>query len=575
MERYVCEKIFKNIFTMIAQNLIELYQQSFRSNAQRSALTDYPTKETYTYLEVAVWIEKFHLIFKEAGLQPGDKVALTGRNTARWVIAELAVMTYGAVIVPILQDFHTEDINHIIDHSESKLLFVDAAHFQGIDTAQAGRLAAVFALEDFRCIYERQGTKLTEFTAQVDRHFAQKHPRGYSADDIVFAKVPNSQMMWLSYTSGTTGNSKGVMISGNSLASNILYATRIAKMWIPGGNELSYLPLAHAYGGVFDVLAPLTIGSHIYLFGKLPAATIMIKALNEVHPYSFLSVPLLIEKICKAKVFPMLEKNPVKTLVKIPALNKLIYSIINKKIKAVFGGKGLWEMNMGGAAVDPCVEALLMKMKFPFTVGYGMTECGPLISYTTHSKYKAGSCGAIIPGMEVRIDSADPYKIPGEICVKGENVMMGYYKNPEATAEVLSEDGWLRTGDLGIIDKDQTIYIKGRCKTMILLSNGQNIYPEQIEFKLNNLPLVAESLVVLKEGRLVALVYPNTEEITQRRLTPAEVEITMEQNVKTLNASVAAYEKIAEIELQEVEFEKTPKKSIKRYLYTNLGGASK
>ncbi|MDD2595722.1 MAG: AMP-binding protein [Bacteroidales bacterium] len=560
---------------MIKQNLIQLYQESFRANAERAALTDYPTKETFTYLETAAIIKKLHLIFKEAGIMPGDKVALTGKNTARWVIAELSVMTYGAVIVPILQDFHAEDINNIINHSESKLLFVDAAHFQGIDTDILDNLSVILSIEQFDCIFERTGSgntgrHVSAFTKNINKIFAESYPDGYHTEDIIFADVPNDKMMWLSYTSGTTGNSKGVMISGNSLASNILYATRIAKMWVPGGNELSYLPLAHAYGGVFDVLAPLTIGSHIYLFGKLPAASVMIKALNEVHPYSFLSVPLLIEKICKAKVFPMLEKEPIKTFIKIPVLNKIIYKVINNKIKGVFGGDGLWEMNMGGAAVDPCVEELLMKMKFPFTVGYGMTECGPLISYTTHSKYKAGSCGAIIPGMEVRIDSADPYTIPGEICVRGENVMIGYYKNEEATKAVLSEDGWLRTGDLGIIDKDMTIYIKGRCKTMILLSNGQNIYPEQIEFKLNNLDLVAESLVVLKDNKLIALVYPNTDEIKSRDLSKQEVSAIMDNNIKKLNSSVAVYEKITAIELRDTEFEKTPKKSIKRYLYTTL-----
>jgi long-chain acyl-CoA synthetase len=556
--------------TMIKQNLIDLYRESFNANSDRAALTDYPTKETFTYLETAAIIQKLHWIFKEAGIEQGDKIALIGKNTARWVIAELSVITYGAVIVPILQDFHAEDINNIIHHSESKLLFVDDAHSSVIDTEINSDLSITLSLTDFKCIYERLGNHVTSFSANIEQLFKEKYPSTYKKEDIVFADVPNSQMIWLSYTSGTTGNSKGVMITANSLVSNILYATKIAKMWIPGGNELSYLPLAHAYGGVFDVLAPLTIGSHIYLFGKLPAASVMIQALNEVRPYSFLSVPLLIEKICKAKVFPLLEKNPVKTLIKIPLVNKFIYKTINKKIKGVFGGDGLWEMNMGGAAVDPQVEALLMKMKFPFTVGYGMTECGPLISYTTHSKYKAGSCGAIIPGMEVKIDSTDPYNIPGEICVRGENVMLGYYKNEEATKAVLSEDGWMRTGDLGIIDKDQTIYIKGRCKTMILLSNGQNIYPEQIEFKLNNLELISESLVILKENRLIALVYPNIEEIKQRSLSQQEVKEIMNNNLKKLNSCVAVYEKITEIELRDSEFEKTPKKSIKRYLYTAI-----
>ncbi len=555
---------------MIDQNLIKLFEESFIANAQRDALTDYPTKETFTYLEVAVMIKKLHLIYEQAGIQKGDKIALIGKNTAKWVTAELSAITYGAVIVPILQDFHTQDINNIIDHSDAKFLFVDKAHAPAIDTTSLKNLSFIFSLDTFECTYEKDGDSISSYSKNINNTFKEKYPNGYKANDIKFANVDNSQLIWLSYTSGTTGNSKGVMLSANSLVSNILYSTKVAKMWVPGGNELSYLPLAHAYGGVFDVLAPLTIGTHIYLFGKLPAASIMIQALNEIRPYSFLSVPLLIEKICKARVFPLLEKNPVKTLVKIPIINKLIYKTINKKIKGVFGGKDFWEMNMGGAAVDPKVEKLLMKMKFPFTVGYGMTECGPLISYTTHSKYKAGSCGAIIPGMEVKIESADPYNIAGEICVRGENVMLGYYKNEEATKAVISEDGWLRTGDLGIIDKDQTIYIKGRCKTMILLSNGQNIYPEQIEFKLNNLELISESLVVLNDGKLIALVYPNQDEIKTRNLAPQEIKEIMDENIKKLNSSVAQYEKITEIRLQESEFEKTPKKSIKRYLYTTL-----
>ena len=556
---------------MIEQNLIQLYQDSFRANAHREALTDYPTKETFTYMETAAIMDRLHIIFKEAGIVQGDKIALVGRNTARWVIAELATITYGAVIVPILQDFHTADVNNIIQHSESRLLFVDSMHADGIDTKSDDcKLTTILSLTDFTCLYEKEGQNVAKCISKIESKFAKHHPDGYKKEDITFAEVPNSQLIMLSYTSGTTGNSKGVMLTANSLVSNILYATRVAKMWIPGGRELSYLPLAHSYGGVFDVLAPLTMGTHVYLFGRMPAATIMIQALNEIKPYSFLSVPLLIEKICKAKVFPMLEKNPVKTLIKVPLLNKLLYKTINKKIKGVFGGEGLWEMNMGGAAVDPKVEALLMKMKFPFTVGYGMTECGPLISYTTHSKYKAGSAGAIIPGMEVKIDSSDPYKVPGEICVKGENVMMGYYKNEEATRAVLTEDGWLRTGDLGIIDQDETIYIKGRCKTMILLSNGQNIYPEQIEFKLNNLELIAESLVVLKDSHLTALIYPNQDEIKKRNLSLEDVKKIMDANMSALNASVASYEKITEYVLRDSEFEKTPKKSIKRFLYTSL-----
>ncbi|MDD2294216.1 MAG: AMP-binding protein, partial [Bacteroidales bacterium] len=528
-------------------------------------------KETFTYMETAAIMDRLHIIFKEAGIVQGDKIALVGRNTARWVIAELATITYGAVIVPILQDFHTADVNNIIQHSESRLLFVDSMHADGIDTKSDDcKLTTILSLTDFTCLYEKEGQNVAKCITKIESKFAKKHPDGYKKEDITFAEVPNSQLIMLSYTSGTTGNSKGVMLTANSLVSNILYATRVAKMWIPGGRELSYLPLAHSYGGVFDVLAPLTMGTHVYLFGRMPAATIMIQALNEIKPYSFLSVPLLIEKICKAKVFPMLEKNPVKTLIKVPLLNKLLYKTINKKIKGVFGGEGLWEMNMGGAAVDPKVEALLMKMKFPFTVGYGMTECGPLISYTTHSKYKAGSAGAIIPGMEVKIDSSDPYKVPGEICVKGENVMMGYYKNEEATRAVLTEDGWLRTGDLGIIDQDETIYIKGRCKTMILLSNGQNIYPEQIEFKLNNLELIADSLVVLKDSHLTALIYPNQDEIKKRNLSLEDVKKIMDANMSALNASVASYEKITEYVLRDSEFEKTPKKSIKRFLYTSL-----
>lgn len=541
-----------------------MYQRSFSTNADLPALTDYSTQETFTYLQLAAEVAKLHLLFDHYGVQQGDRIALVGRNTARWVISYMSVITYGAVIVPILQDFHAEDINHIIDHSESKLLFVGDAHAGYIDTQNDKLLDVVISLTDFSCRYERNSTDLTEFAANIEQHFAERYPAGFGVGDIKYADVPNQRMVLINYTSGTTGNSKGVMLAANSIASNVLYAEAM-KLYYAGSKLLSYLPLAHAFGCAFDMLTPLKVGTHITLLGKLPTAKLMLEALQQVNPYMVCTVPLVVEKICKKQVFPLLERNPLKTLLKVPLLREAVYAMLRKKLTSAFG-KNIYEVVLGGAAVDPEVESFLMKIKFPFTTGYGMTECGPLISYVGHKRYTPASCGTICYGMEARIDSADPQHITGEILVRGENVMLGYYKNPEATEAVLDSDGWLHTGDMGTI-VDGYVFIKGRCKTMILLSNGQNIYPEQIEFKLNNLELVSESLVVEQEGKLVALVVPDYDEAKRSGLNKEALLGLMNRNIERLNRMVAPYEKVSRVVIRDREFEKTPKKSIKRYLY--------
>lgn len=546
-----------------------MYEESFRHNAELPALTDYSSKETFTYLQLAQEVARLHLVFEQCGIQSGDKIALVGRNTNRWVIAYVATITYGAVIVPILQDFSRDDINNIITHSEARLLFVGTPHSALIEPQRENMLEAIISLNDFKCTFERNGSRVTDACNSVDTLFAERYPAGFTVTDIHYAPFANERLMILSYTSGTTGSSKGVMLSANNIVSNVMFALSY-KMHFRGSKVLSYLPLAHAYGCAFDMLTPLAIGSHITLLGKLPSAKVMLDALQQVNPYLVCTVPLVIEKICRKKVFPQLQKNPMKTLIKIPGINNIMYHVLGRKLRHAFGN-GLYEVNMGGAAVDPEVETFLKKVKFPFTVGYGMTECAPLISYASHKVYKSTSCGHMVTGMEVKIDSADPYNKAGEILVRGENVMMGYYKNEAATRATIDNFGWLHTGDLGVMDPDTTIYIKGRCKTMILLSNGQNIYPEQIESKLNNLELVMESLVIEDEGKLVALVVPNYEEADKLGLTKTKLNELMSHNIEKLNKMVAPFEKISKTVVRDSEFEKTPKKSIKRYLYAVLG----
>ena len=551
---------------MVKENLIRMYQESFRTNAELPALTDYFKKQTLSYFDVATLVAKNHLVFEKYGIKAGDKIALIGRNTPMWVSTYASTITYGAVIVPILQDFNPIDATNIINHSDSRILFLSNDVWAKMDPTKFEQLEAVVDYETMEPLWEKEGTTLTDLYKNIDTLFAERYPKGFSTEDIVYPEVTNDKVCIISYTSGTTGLSKGVMLTVNNVTANVAFAIEY-KFHYRGSRVLGILPLAHAFGCAFDMLTPLATGSHITLLGKLPAAPILLKALKDVKPDLLLTVPLLVEKIIKGKVMPTLEKQPIKTLVKIPLLNQIVYKKVRTQLMEAFGG-ALTELIMGGAALNSDVEKLLKKIKLPYTVGYGMTETAPLICYAHHTVYKSLSCGKLVDGMQMKIDSADPYNIPGEICVKGENVTVGYYKNPEATAAAIDEDGWFHTGDMGVVDKDTNCFIRGRCKTMILSNNGQNIYPEEIEAKLNNLEAVMESLIYQEEGgKLTALVVPNYEMAQKNGWDTPKLKEVMADNLVELNKLVAAYERVSTIKLCESEFEKTPKKSIRRYLY--------
>ena len=558
---------------MLTENLLKIYETSFREHRELPALTDYFKEETFSYYEMAKEIAKLHLLYEEAGIKRGDKIALIGRNNPRWCITYIGTITYGAVIVPILQDFTPNDIIHIINHSESRLLFLSDNFWDVIEEEQIRQIEAVFSLTDFHAIYERDGKSLTKFQREIVKNYRTKYPRGFSVNDIRYPDIPNDRVILLNYTSGTTGYSKGVMLTVNNLTGNVLFAKTAlntqsgCRYFQRGGRTLSFLPLAHAYGCAFDFLAPLAVGGHITLLGRIPSPKILIEAMQVVRPTIICCVPMILEKVYRKQVLPMLEKGPMSLAVKIPLVNSAIYSVIRKKLMDAFGGNVLIFI-VGGAPMNQETEAFLMKIKFPITIGYGMTECAPLISFTPDNEFKAGSCGRYLSDMlEVRIDSDDPQRTAGEILVRGEHVMSGYYKNEKDTKKVLDPDGWLHTGDMGTMDEDGTLYIRGRSKTMILSGSGQNIYPEEIEDRLNNMYLVLESLILESDGKLKALVVPDYEQAEKEGVDKSELPAIMENNLKELNSLVAAYERVADITIYPTEFEKTPKRSIKRYLY--------
>ena len=551
---------------MIQENFIKIYEKSFQENWDLPALTDYGKETSFTFGQMAEEIARIHLLFRECQVRRGDKVALIGKDSARWCIAYMAVITYGAIIVPILQDFNPNDVHHIINHSESVFLFVSDRIWDSMEEDRIEEVRGVFSLSDFRCLHQRDGENIQKILKTMDELMAETYPNGFRKEDIVYAELENDKVIELNYTSGTTGFSKGVMLTGNNLAGNVTYA-RTLDLLFRGEREICFLPLAHAYSCAFNLLVPMAFGVHVYLLGKVPSPKILMKAFEEVKPNLILMVPLILEKIYKKMIQPQLSKTTMRVALNIPLLDSRIYAQIRKRLVDALGGR-FREVIVGGAAMNEEVAEFLHKIKFPYTVGYGMTECGPLISYENHEQYVPGSCGKILKGiMQVRIDSDDPYNKVGEIQVYGENVMRGYYKNEEATANVFTEDGWLRTGDLGTIDTEKRIYIRGRSKTMILGPSGQNIYPEEIESKLNNLPFVMESVVIEKEGKLIGLVYPDYDTVDSTGVSHDDLPVIMEQNRIALNKLLAPYEAVSQLQLYPTEFEKTPKKSIKRYLY--------
>ena len=558
---------------MLERNLIKIYEQSFRDHREMSALTDYFKGENFSYYELAKEVAKLHLMFKEMGIERGDKIALIGRNNTRWCISYIATITYGAIIVPILQDFNPNDVVNIVNHSESRLLFLGDNFWDDIEAEQIPAIEAVFSLTDFHVIYEREGNKCTEYMKNMPAHYREAYPRGFTSEDIVYPEVPNDAICLLNYTSGTTGSSKGVMLTVNNLTGNVTFAMDMLNpktnehYYRKGARTLSFLPLAHAYGCTFDFLSPLACGGHITLLGRIPSPKILVEAMKQTRPNIVCSVPLILEKVYRKSILPMLEQAPMSIAMRIPLINTAIYSTILSRLMEQFGGC-VEIFVVGGAALNQETEDFLRKIKFPITVGYGMTECAPLISFEVPTAFKPGSCGRVLPGLlEARIESRDPKNIPGELLIRGEHVMKGYYKNEAATNAVL-EGEWLHTGDMCTMDEDGTIYIRGRCKTMILSGSGQNIYPEEIEERLNNLYMVAESLIIENNGRLTALVVPDYELANAEGIDMERLPEIMEQNLQQLNTMVASYEKVANIVIHREEFAKTPKRSIKRYRYS-------
>lgn len=550
---------------MMKENFIEFIENSIRGNWDINAFTDYKG-ESLKYSDVARRIARIHIVFRESNIEKGDKVALIGKNSASWAVAYLATISYGAVIVPILPDFKPNDVHHIVNHSDSVLLFSSESIFDTLDESKMTNLKAILSVSDHTVLSAKGNKQINKIISDLDTLFEKKYNSAFGPEQFSFPDVPNEDLAVISYTSGTTGFSKGVMIPHNSLIANVVYANNNMPLQ-PGDNIVSFLPLAHAYGCAFEFLWPFTLGCHITFLTKTPSPQVILQAFKEIRPRLVLSVPLIIEKIYKKQILPALEKGVAGKLTNVPGLNKVIYNKIRKKLIDVFGGN-FHEIVIGGAALNKDVEIFLRKIKFPFSIGYGMTECGPLISYANWDKARLGSAGKIVDTLDVKIDSKDPYNEAGEILVKGENVMMGYYKNREATKEALDNEGWLHTGDLGLIDSDEYIYIMGRSKSMILGPSGQNIYPEEVEAKLNNLNYIMESVVTQQDNKLVALVYPDYEAVDKDNISEAELGKIMESHKNKLNNELPSFMNLSMIKIHPEEFEKTPKKSIKRYKYT-------
>ena len=525
------------------------------------ALTDFGENHEYTFAELATEMVKLHVLFEQLGIKRGDKIALAGRNCANWATAYLAITSYEGVVVSILQDFTADDIAHLLDHSDSDLLFVGPYVWKELQNkALPKRLKAALSLEDWRPLYTAKDAPMPS-KEEWEAAFKAKYPRPLMPEDIHFAADPDALSL-INYTSGSTGSPKGVMLNGRSISNNIEIGMKILPV-DPGQRIVSMLPLAHMFGQVCELLYPLCCGTHIYFLTKSPTPSILLKALKEVQPYLVVTVPLVIEKIYKKNLDPTLSKWIIRMFWHTPIIGAILKSRVKSGLRSAFGGR-LRYFICGGAAMNPIVEKCLMDIHFPLSIGYGMTECGPLIGGNPPKYFKARSGGVPVMNMDVKIDNPNEAGI-GEILVKGENVMLGYYKNPEATKAVFTEDGWMRTGDLGRLDKKKNIYIKGRCKTMFLGASGQNIYPEEIEDKLNNQEAVGESLIVEREGKLVALVFPD--ETLTKRMTLDEIQQLMKENLQKLNSLIPSYSKVSDIEVQEQPFEKTPKKSIKRFLY--------
>ena len=546
---------------MEQNKLIDIYTQTIRKNWDLPAFSDFQGN-TCTYGEAAQIIRQIHCYFKASGLKKGDKVALLGRNSSNWAIAFLAISGFGAVSVPVLPDFNPEDIHHILNHSESVFLFVADSLFEKLEPEKISSVKGIVSLNDFSALtFNGQEDKTRWIGCFTVGSAGIATPENFSMDEY-----DSDDLSIISYTSGTSGFTKGVMIPARSLLSNIIFAQEHMPL-VAGDRIVSFLPMAHVFGLLFEFLFPVSVGCHVTFLSKAPTPQLIVKAFQEIKPRLILSVPLVIEKIYKKRILPALEKPALKILLKVPGIRNLLYKKVRASLVDTFGGN-FHEIVIGGAPLDREVEQFFRKIRFPFTIGYGMTECGPLISYDTWTRFRPSSAGKLVDRMQVRIDSNDPFKEVGEIQVKGENVMLGYFKNEQASADAFTNDGWLRTGDLGIIDSENFIYIKGRSKNMLLGPSGQNIYPEEMEAKLCNYPFVLECVITERDGKLVAFVYPDPEQIEQEKLTSDRLSEIMEENCKHVNKVLPKYAQLSSIILVDKEFEKTPKRNIKRYLYT-------
>lgn len=543
-------------------------EKSIVLNWHRDALTDYQGI-TLQYHDVARKIEKLHILFENSGVVAGDKIAICGRNSAHWAVAFLATLTYGAVSVPIQHEFNAEQIHNIVNHSEAKMLFVGDVVAKIIESDVMPELEGIVYIPDYSLMTSRS-ERLSFAREHLNELFGKKYPKAFRKEHVNYHKDSAEELALINYTSGTTGFSKGVMLPYRSLWSNLDFCmSAIGTHVAQGSNTLSILPMAHMYGMAIEFFFPFCHGCHLYFLTRLPSPAIIAQAFSDVHPAIVISVPLIVEKIIRKKVFPLIQNNRMKLLLNMPVINKKVKQKICEHVYNAFGGNA-YEVVVGGAPLNQEIESFLKSIDFPITVGYGSTECAPLITFSDKNDFVSGSCGTPVSNMEVRIDSSDSENIPGEIVTRGMNVMLGYYKNPEATAEVLDSDGWFHTGDLGTMSRDGHVFIRGRIKNMLLGANGQNIYPEEIEDKLNSMPMINESIIVQKENKFIALVHPDYDEAHNMGFTNEDLESIMEQNRQDINSTLPAYSKLSSIRIHESEFEKTPKKSIKRYLYKDI-----
>lgn len=547
------------------QSFLKIMEESVKQNWELPALTDYKGT-TFQYKEIARKIAKLHILFEAAGIRKGDKIALIGRNSSNWAVVFMATLSYGAVIVPILHEFKPETVHHIVNHCEAKLLFAGSVVWENLVPTSMIHIGAAYSIDNFELLYttDERNRHAIEHLNQL---FGERYPKSFGKDDIHFHQDLPDDLALISYTSGTTSNSKGVMLPYRTLWSNYKFAEEVLGGLVAGSNVVSLLPMAHMYGMAFEFIYEFGRGCHIYFLTRTPSPKVIFEAFQEIRPNVIIAVPLIVEKIYRKQIQPVIERSAVKALLKLPVIDSVITDKIRTTLVEAFGGNFI-EVIIGGAPFNRETEDFFKRMKFPYTVGYGMTECGPIISYAPWASHVLHSCGRAAPRMEIRIDSPDPRNVPGEILVRGMNVMLGYYKNEAATKAAFTEDGWMKTGDMGVLDEEGNLFIKGRCKTMILGPSGQNIYPEEIEDQMNTMNLVSESLVIdAGGGRLEALVYPDFEAVDKAGIPMEQLHSIMEQNRVALNASLPAYSQITKVKILTEEFEKTPKKSIKRFLY--------